>query len=83
MDIIKYITDNALILIPVIYIIGCIIRGIDKTPNKYIPIILLPAGIGFSVAMMGFNVKSVIQGILVVGASVYTNQVIKQCGKKE
>lgn len=81
MEIAKYVANNALILIPVLYIIGCIVKGIDKVPDKYIPIILLPIGIGFTTLIMGVKVEAFIQGILVVGASVYTNQVIKQCSK--
>lgn len=83
MDILKSINDNLLVLIPVMYILGLIFKDIKIVKNKYIPLILLPIGIAFSIVMNGFYVNSVIQGILITGATVYTNQVIKQCCKKE
>ena len=82
MDFINYITENALILVPVLLVIGAIFKNTERVKDKYIPIILLPAGIILSVWLMGgFNADSVIQGILVTGAAVYGNQLIKQLSK--
>jgi len=81
MDFINYITENALILIPVLYIIGMILKDTNKIKDKYIPLILLPIGICLSMALMGVGINAIIQGILVVGVSVYTNQLIKQVNK--
>lgn len=81
MEITKYITENALILIPVLYIIGMIIKGTEKISDKYIPLILLFFGICGTIAIIGLHVNSVIQGVLVTGATVYTNQIIKQKNK--
>jgi hypothetical protein len=83
MDFIKYITENALVLIPVLYIIGQVIKGIEKVADKYIPLILLPVGILGSISLSGVSADSVIQGILVVGVTVYSNQLIKQVNKAE
>ena len=38
MEILSYITENALILIPVLLIIGRILKGIEKIPDKWIPL---------------------------------------------
>lgn len=81
MEITEYITQNALILIPVLYIIGMIIKGTEKISDKYIPIILLFFGVCGTMGIMGINVNAVIQGVLVTGATVYANQLIKQKGK--
>jgi Na+/H+ antiporter NhaC len=81
-DIIKLITDQALILIPPLYVIGKILKS-TEIKDKYIPITLLPLGILGSIALMGVNVQSIIQGILVTGATVYTNQLIKQSKKEQ
>lgn len=83
MQITEYITQNALVLIPVLYIIGMIIKNTKKITNKYIPVILLVFGVAGTIAIMGMNINAVIQGILVTGAAVYTNQFIKQRGKKD
>jgi len=83
MDFINYITENALILIPVLLVIGAILKNTEGIKDKYIPVILLPIGIPLSVWIMkGLSVYSVIQGILVTGAAVYGNQLIKQISKE-
>lgn len=83
MEFVNYITENALILIPVLYIIGMILKDTERIKNKYIPIILLPIGIALSIGTMGgFSVDSIIQGVLVTGAAVYSNQLIKQMSKE-
>ena len=83
MEILQYITQNALVLIPVLIIIGQIIKGIEKIPDKWIPLILLPLGIVGAMALGGWTVDSAIQGILVTGTAVYGNQIVKQLKKDE
>ena len=78
MDFAQYITQNALVLIPVLYIIGMIVKNTEKIDDKYIPVVLLVAGIAGAVGIMGINANAVVQGVLVTGATVYTNQLIKQ-----
>ena len=65
MDFLNYIVDNALILIPVLYIIGTFLKGLEIINDKYIPLILLALGIGFSIAIISFSIYAVIQGVLV------------------
>ena len=83
MEIINYITEKALVLTPVLIIIGAIIKNVEKIPNKWIPLILLPIGIAGGLALGGLSVDSVIQGVLVTGAAVYGNQLVKQLSKDE
>lgn len=83
MEILNYIVDNALILIPALVIIGAIVKHIAVIPDKFIPLILLVFGVGGALALMGPTVDAVIQGILVTGAAVYGNQIVKQLGKSE
>lgn len=83
MDFLSYITENALILIPVLVIIGKIVKGIEMIDNKWIPMILLPLGVIGAMALGGWTVDSAIQGVLVAGAAVYANQLFKQVTKKE
>ena len=79
---VEFVLENALILIPVLNIIGAIIKGIEKIPDKYIPLILLGFGILGSVAILGLSPESVVQGVLVTGTAVYGNQVVKQLKKE-
>ena len=74
MEFLNYIVDNALIHIPVLYIIGTFLKGLENIKDKYIPLVLLTIGIGFSVAIIGFSVDAIIQGILVTGVTVLGNQ---------
>ena len=83
MEILTYITENALILIPVLVIIGLILKKLEFIPDKFIPLILLPLGIVGAMALGGYTVESGIQGILVTGAAVYGNQIVKQLKKDE
>ena len=78
-----YILDNALILIPAIYVIGAILKGTELIKDKYIPVILLPIGIVLGMILIGFDANGFIQGILVTGVAVYTNQLVKQVKKEE
>ena len=88
MDIINYIISEALVLIPVLVVIGLVIKKLEFIPDKFIPVILLPIGIAGAVLLgdtstLAAVVNSVIQGILVTGAAVYGNQIIKQLKKNE
>ncbi len=76
-----YILEQGLILIPVLYIIGMMLKGAEKIPDKYIPLILLPMGIAGSIGIMGVAFTSVVQGVLITGVCVYGNQVVKQIAK--
>lgn len=77
----QYIVDNALVLIPVLNIIGMMLKGFPKIPDKYIPLILLGFGLLGTMSLIGFTVEGAIQGVLVTGAAVYGNQVVKQLKK--
>ena len=90
MDFNTFIFEQALILIPSLYIVGMILKGWDLISDKFIPTILLAVGIAGALAIMGVNgsstpeqiTQAVIQGILVTGAAVYTNQLVKQYKSK-
>ncbi len=74
----KYLYEGTLILIPVLNVIGWILKNTQYIPDKYIPLILLPLGVLGSLGIMGFNVTAILQGVLVTGTAVYSNQLVKQ-----
>lgn len=82
-DLLSYVNEYALILIPVLYVVGMMLKGLGSIPDKYIPIILLAVGILGSIGLNGLTVNSVIQGILVTGVTVYANQLLVQAKKDE
>lgn len=92
----EYIKPELLILTVVLYFVGIGIKNTELVKDKYIPIILGVVGVLISgiyiVATSTINgyqevltviFTSIVQGILVAGASVYINQVIKQSNKEE
>lgn len=78
MAILQYILDKMLILVPILNILGMIIKEIDKIPDRYIPLLLLVFGVLGAIALGGVSADSVVQGILITGAAVYGNQIVKQ-----
>ena len=91
----EYIKPELLILIPVLYIVGIVLKK-SKLPDKLIPLVLGGIAISLSVAwVISTNEISTIkdvayalfisftQGILSAGASVYFNQLYKQTKKKD
>ncbi len=83
MDIMSYIVSEGLILIPVLYLIGMLLKSTPRVSDWLIPYILGVLGIVGAVALLGISANSIIQGILIAGAAVYTNQTIKQTVNKD
>ena len=82
--ILNYIVEDGLILIPVLYIIGEIIKQTLIIKDKWIPLILLVVSILFSILLLNEPIiNNIIQGILITGATVYIDQVKKQYFEKE
>lgn len=83
MDIMTYITEYALVLIPALMVLGQIFKTIKVIPDRFIPLLLLPAGIVGAGLMLGWQVDAVVQGVLVTGTAVYGDQLVKQLFEKE
>lgn len=73
-----YIIEQALILIPVLLVLGKMLKTIPSFPDWGIPWALLALGVGGALALIGLTVDAAIQGVLVTGAAVYGNQLYKQ-----
>ena len=91
-----YIKPELLVIALVLYLVGMGIKNTELIKDKYIPIILGILGVIISaiyiVATSSINgyqevltviFTAIVQGILVAGASVYINQLIKQSNKEE
>lgn len=81
--IIEYIVDQALIVIPVLLILGTMFKSTPNFKDWLIPYFLLILGVVFTTFLMGFNVDAVIQGVLVSGAAVFGHQLFVQGKYKE
>ncbi|WP_282804727.1 phage holin family protein [Clostridium tetani] len=81
-NLMDYIIEQALVLIPVLYILGMMLKNTEKIKDWTIPWILLVCGIGSCIAIMGVNIQAVLQGVLVTGVTVFGNQLVKQSTEK-
>lgn len=86
MDFTKFIKPELLVLVPVLYFIGWILKKTPKVSDWLIPYVLAALGILLSIVYLFTTEQpslqaaftAVTQGILVAGASVLGNQLVKQ-----
>jgi len=86
----QYILPEIMILIPVLIIIGMILKKASYIQDWTIPILLAVVGILLAVITIGAKdgytsesiVTGIIQGILATGMAVYVHQLSIQTGRK-
>ncbi|WP_024622159.1 phage holin family protein [Metaclostridioides mangenotii] len=78
MDIMSFIPEQLMIIVVTLNVLGFACKSIPKFDDRYIPITLLAIGIIFSIFLVGFNVTSIMQGILCWGVAIGVNQTYKQ-----
>jgi len=83
LDLTKYLAEQSLILVPVIWIIGAFLKRTPMIANWLIPWILLVVGIAGAVLKLGMNIESILQGIIITGAAVLGHQLIKQTTRRD
>lgn len=74
----ELLVEEALIVVPVLWILGKIVKGTPRVKDWTIPYILLGIGIVLTMGILGPNVDAVIQGVLVSGAAVFGHQLLVQ-----
>lgn len=84
MDILKFILEDGLVMIPVIYILVNIVKGTDIINKKYLPLVALLSSIAITPLILtgGYTASNIVQAILVAGATVFTHEVV-EVGKGE
>ena len=84
MDILNYVVQEGLVMIPVLFIIGEIVKCTELLSNKWIPLVLLVVSIGFTPLVLGaYSANNVVQAVLVTGVTVFGNELIKQTSREE
>ncbi len=78
MAILDFIMEEAYILIPVLMIIGRILKISTNLPTRFIPITLLGLSFLLTGVMLGLTFDSAIQSVLIAGAAVFGHQLYKQ-----
>lgn len=79
MEILDFIVEEGIIMIPVLYVIAEIIKSANLIIDNLIPPILLILSLGFTPLLLGgYTPDNIVQAVLVVGGSVLANQLYKQ-----
>ena len=82
MDILNYVVQEGLVMIPVLFIIGEIVKGTELLSNKWIPLAVLIISVGFTPLVLGaYTANNIVQAVLVAGVTVFGNELIKQSSK--
>ena len=82
MDILNYVVQEGLVMVPVLFIIGEIVKGTELLSNKWIPLALLIVSVGFTPLLLGaYTADNIVQAVLVAGATVFGNELIKQSSR--
>lgn len=81
----EYLIEEALIMIPVLYILAeHIIKPAELFDNRWIPLFLLAISLVMTPLVIGsFTASNVVQAVLVTGGAVLAHQVKKQTRKEE
>lgn len=79
----EYITEQAMILVPVLWVVGMIVKRVKQVKDKYIPVILLILGVVLANLYLGYSVEASLQGVLAVGLAIFAHQLKKQSQKTE
>lgn len=84
MDVLNYVVQEGLVMIPVLFIIGEIVKSTELLSNKWIPLALLIISVGFTPLVLGaYTANNIVQAVLVAGVTVFGNELIKQTSKGE
>lgn len=67
-----------MVLVPVLFVIGLLLKNTPKVPDWLIPWVLLTVSVALTTSLIDDPVQGVIQGVLVAGATVMGHQLIKQ-----
>lgn len=79
MDILKFLVEEALILIPALFILMEIIKRSEVIKNKrWIPVIALVISVAFvPIYLGGFSPENLLQAIFIAGAEVLGYEIFK------
>ena len=91
MDYTQYVKAELLVLIPVLFILGTVLKKAEWIKDKYIPLILTGVSLAMSCLYVlgteGISTVSmftaITQGVLCTGGAVLANQYVKQAAKSE
>lgn len=77
----EFMVRQALVLVPILWIVGAVIKNTPFIPDWLIPYILLVLGALGGLAVVSVDGYGVMQGIFAAGLSVLGHQLVKQTSK--
>lgn len=84
MNMLDYVVQEGLVMVPALFIIGEIIKDTELLSNKWIPLVILIISVGFTPLLLGaYTADNIVQAVLVAGVTVFGNELIKQSSKGE
>lgn len=81
LNLMQFITKEFVWLIPCLFVIGKMYKGIPNIPNWIIPFMLVATGILLAGFMSGFNNVNMMQGLISGLAATGLHQNYKMCKK--
>ncbi|MEG0297635.1 MAG: phage holin family protein [Clostridium sp.] len=82
-NLVELVPNDLGIVIAATYVMGIYLKSQPRVKDHYIPTVLVLLAIVASMLISGFNVNSLLQGILCWGISIGINQTAKQIIKGE
>ena len=84
MDILNYVVQEGLVMMPVLFIIGETIKSTELLSNKWIPLAVLVISVAFTPLLLGsYTADNIVQAVLVAGVTVFGNELIKQTSRED
>lgn len=78
MNLLNYLNQNYLMLVPALWVIGFALKQTPIIPNWTIIWILLFGSLTFGSISFGFSVEGLINGVIAAGVAVLGHQMLKQ-----
>ncbi|WP_070121719.1 phage holin family protein [Bacillus marinisedimentorum] len=82
MDVMHYLNENYMFLVPVLWIIGIALKRTPKVPDWMIIWILFFVSLALAVFSFGFTPDAVVNAIIAAGVAVFGHQLVKQTKNK-
>lgn len=80
MNFMDFITAEHLVVVVALVGLGKIFKTVDDAwvANKYIPLVLLVLAVMYSLFTTGMTADSVVKGVILAAAAVFSHQTVKQ-----
>lgn len=79
-----FIVENALQMVPALWIVGKFVKKSELIKDKYIPFVVMGVSLVLTpLTLGGFTADNIVQALLVAGGAVLGNEIAKQSLKEE